>query len=49
MAVIADLLRYLVHRKKLVLIPIIFIMLIFGSLMFIAQGTAVGPFIYAIF
>jgi hypothetical protein len=36
-------------RKKLWLFPIVVILLIFGSLFVVSQGTAVAPFIYAIF
>ncbi|MDC3171577.1 DUF5989 family protein [Pelagibacteraceae bacterium] len=36
-------------RKKIWLAPIIFIMLIIGGLLILAQGTVVAPFIYTIF
>lgn len=49
MSIVKDLFRYLVRRKKLILLPIILVLLLFGSLMIVAQSTAVGPFIYAIF
>ncbi|MDC3176932.1 DUF5989 family protein [Pelagibacteraceae bacterium] len=48
-----DLLRelwdFLKIRKKLWLLPIIIIMLIFGGLLILAQGSVVAPFIYTIF
>ena len=36
-------------RKKLWLAPIIVIMLIFGGLLILAQGSVVAPFIYTLF
>lgn len=36
-------------RKKFWLAPIIFIMLLLGVLIVLAQGSAVAPFIYTIF
>ena len=36
-------------RKKLWLAPIILIMLIFGGLLILAQGSVVAPFIYTLF
>ena len=36
-------------RKKLWLLPILLILLGVGSLLFLAQGSALAPFIYTIF
>ena len=36
-------------RKKLWLLPIIVILVLFGGLLVLAQGSAVAPFIYTIF
>ena len=36
-------------RKKYWLIPIMIFLLIFGGLIVLTQGSAVGPFIYTIF
>jgi hypothetical protein len=36
-------------RKKYWLLPIFFILVLFGSLFVLSQGTAVAPFIYTIF
>ncbi|MBA3970107.1 MAG: hypothetical protein H0X52_08400 [Gemmatimonadetes bacterium] len=36
-------------RKKFWLLPIMIMMLIFGGLIVLAQGSAVAPFIYTIF
>jgi len=40
---------FLKYRKKYWLLPLIIILLIFGSLIVLTQGTAVAPFIYTIF
>ena len=41
--------EFLRIRKKYWLFPIIFILVIFGGLIVLTQGTAVAPFIYTIF
>ena len=40
---------FLKVRKKYWLLPILFFLLIFGGLIILTQGSAVAPFIYAIF
>ena len=40
---------FLKSRKKYWLYPIILILLLFGSLIVLTQGTAIAPFIYTIF
>jgi hypothetical protein len=40
---------YMIARKKYWLIPLILVLLIFGTLIFLTQGTVVAPFIYTIF
>ena len=40
---------FLKARKKLWLGPIIFVMIILGGLLILAQGSVVAPFIYTIF
>jgi hypothetical protein len=49
MSIAGELWRYLRARKKLWLAPIIMIMVAFGGLVVLAQGTAVAPFIYTLF
>jgi hypothetical protein len=44
-----ELWMFLRQRKKLWLAPIIFLMLILGGLMILAQGSVVSPFIYTLF
>ena len=46
---IKDLWGLLRERKKFWLAPIIFVMLILGSLIVLTQGTVVAPFIYTLF
>ena len=46
---IKEFLEFLKVRKKYWLLPIIIILLIFGGLIVLSQGTAVAPFIYTIF
>ena len=36
-------------RKKFWLLPIILMLLLFGALLFLTEGSAVAPFIYTLF
>ncbi|MBC8451804.1 MAG: hypothetical protein H8D70_01110 [Rhodospirillaceae bacterium] len=49
MAFIAELWLFMRVRKKFWLFPIVFMMLIFGGLLVLTQGSAIAPFIYTIF
>ena len=40
---------FLKHRKKYWLLPLLIVLVIFGSLIALTQGTAVAPFIYTVF
>ncbi len=40
---------YVVSRRKWLLLPILLVLLLFGGLLILAQGSAVAPFIYTIF
>jgi len=44
-----DLWEFMRVRKKFWLSPIIFIMLLLGALLVVAQGSAIAPFIYTLF
>jgi len=44
-----DLWGFLKARKKFWLLPIILFLLLFGVLVVLTGGTAIAPFIYAIF
>ena len=41
--------KFLKIRKKYWLLPIIVILMLFGFLIVLTEGTAVAPFIYTIF
>ena len=49
MSFLADLWRFMRVRKKFWLLPILIVMILFGGLLILAQGSAVAPFIYTIF
>ncbi len=49
MSFIAELWMFLRVRKKFWLLPILTMMVIFGGLLVLAEGSAVAPFIYTIF
>jgi hypothetical protein len=49
MAFIAEFWMYLKTRKKFWLVPILVVMIVFGGLIVLSQGSAVAPFIYTIF
>ena len=46
---ISDLWQYMRVRKKFWLAPIIIILLVVGALIVVVEGTAVAPFLYAVF
>jgi len=41
--------QFLKTRKKYWLIPIIIVLVLFGGLIILSQGSAIAPFIYTIF
>jgi len=41
--------EFLTFRKKYWLFPILVVLVIFGGLIILSQGSALTPFIYAIF
>jgi hypothetical protein len=41
--------EFLKFRKKYWLLPILLILVLFGGLIVLSQGSAVAPFIYTIF
>jgi len=49
MSFIKEFLEFLSVRKKYWLFPIILVLVIFGGLIILSQGSAVAPFIYTIF
>jgi Family of unknown function (DUF5989) len=44
-----DLWGFMRDRKKFWLAPIIIVMVLLGSLIILAQGSAIAPFIYTLF
>ena len=46
---IKELWEFLRERKKLWLAPIVIILVVFGGLLILAQGSVIAPFIYTIF
>ena len=49
MEFLKEFIRFLGVRKKYWLLPIIIVFFLFGGLIILSQGSAVAPFIYAIF
>tara|TARA_B100000768_G_scaffold158767_1_gene157489 strand:+ start:518 stop:670 length:153 start_codon:yes stop_codon:yes gene_type:complete len=41
--------EFLTNRKKYWLFPIVFVLVFFGILIVLSQGSVVAPFIYTIF
>lgn len=46
---VSEIWRFLRARKKWWLAPIIFVLLLIGGLLVLAQGSALSPFIYTVF
>ena len=44
-----ELWMFMRERKKFWLLPIVLVLLLFGCLVVLTQGTAVAPFIYTLF
>jgi hypothetical protein len=44
-----EIFAFLGKRKKLWLFPIIFVIVLLGALLILAQGSVVAPFIYTLF
>jgi hypothetical protein len=49
MSFLAEFWTFLRVRRKLFLVPVIVLILVFGGLMLLAQTSAVAPFIYTLF
>ena len=49
MSFIKEFCEFLKVRKKYWLLPIILVLILFGGLVVLSQGSAVAPFIYTIF
>lgn len=49
MSILTEIWAFLRARKKVWLLPILVIMLLFGVLLVLAQTSAIAPFIYTLF
>ena len=49
LGVVRELLSYLWQEKLWWMIPIMIVLLLFGTLLIFAQGSAIAPFIYTLF
>jgi hypothetical protein len=49
MSLLLEMCAFLRVRKKLWLLPIVIMMLLFGGLLFLAQSSAIAPLIYTLF
>jgi uncharacterized protein DUF5989 len=49
MSFLSEFVAFLMTRKKLWLLPILIMAVIFGGLIVLTQGSAVAPFIYTLF
>ncbi len=49
MSFLIELWQFLRERKKFWLLPILIMMVVFGGLIVLSQGSAIAPFIYTLF
>lgn len=47
--VAGELWEFMKHNKKYWLAPILITLVVFGALLVVAKGSAIAPFIYALF
>ncbi len=48
-AALNEMFHFLVARKKFWMIPIVFMLIVFGGLFLAVQGSVLAPFIYTLF
>ena len=48
-ALLRELFAYMGARKKWFLLPIVVMLVVFGGLLTLSQGSAIAPFIYTVF
>ena len=48
-AFLSELWAFMRERKKFWLLPIVLVLLLFGTLLVLTEGSAVAPFIYTLF
>ncbi|UCG63336.1 MAG: hypothetical protein JSV52_12605 [Candidatus Zixiibacteriota bacterium] len=49
LSIVSELWQFLRVRKKWWLLPVVLFLLIFGTVLVFAEGSALAPFIYALF
>lgn len=49
MSFLKELYRFMMVRKKFWMLPILLMLVLFGALIVLTQGSAVAPFIYTLF
>lgn len=49
LSIVAEFWEFLKVRKKYWLLPIVLVLLALGALMILTEGSALAPFIYALF
>ncbi|MEX0923867.1 MAG: DUF5989 family protein [Rhodovibrionaceae bacterium] len=49
MSFLREIFEFARQRKKLWLLPILFVLVAFGGLLVLAKGSAVAPFVYTLF
>lgn len=49
MSILVELWSFMRARKKYWLAPIMLVLVVFGGLIILAQGSAIAPFIYTLF
>ena len=49
MSFISEFIRFIGKRKKYWMLPIIIVLLVFGGLVILSQGSAIAPFMYTLF
>lgn len=49
LSIVGEFWQYLKIRKKWWLLPIVLFLLVFGAVLVFAEGSAIAPFIYALF
>lgn len=49
MSFLLELFEFARARKKLWLLPLLFVFVLFGGLLILAKGSAIAPFVYTMF
>ena len=49
MSFLIELWAFMRTRRKFWLLPLLFVLLLFGSLIVLVQGSAIAPFVYTLF